>query len=448
MNKQVGITDTTLRDAQQSLLAARLKTEDMLPIAEKMDQIGFESMEVWGGATFDTCLRFLNEDPWERLDKIRQVVKRTKLQMLLRGQNLVGYKHFADDAVEEFVKKASAHGIDIFRVFDALNDIRNLQKAMEAAKKEKRHVQAAVCYTVSPVHDLGFFLKLVKDLVDLGADSICIKDMAGLLKPYTAHALVGVLKENIKVPIQIHSHYTSGMASMMYLKAIEAGADVIDTAISSMALGTSQPATETMIAVLANTPFETGIDLSSLQEVADYFKQIRTKYKEFDVNSPGVDPHTILYQVPGGMISNFISQLKQQNALDRLPEVLEEMPRVREDLGYPPLVTPTSQIVGGQALINVLAGRYQMVTHELKAYMMGHYGAAPGPVNKLLQEQICGDEIPMTGRPADNIEPQLEQARTEMGSLLHKEEDVLSYVMFPQTAAEFLGDRYKAAAQQ
>lgn len=445
MNKQVGITDTTFRDGQQSLLAARLKTEDMLPIAEKMDQIGFYSMEVWGGATFDTCLRFLNEDPWERLDKIRQVVKKTKLQMLLRGQNIVGYKHFADDVVEEFVKKASAHGIDIFRIFDALNDIRNLRTAVEAAKKENRHVQAAVCYTVSPVHDLGFFLKLARDLVDLGADSICIKDMAGILKPYTAHALVGVLKENIKVPIQIHSHYTSGMASMMYLKAIEAGADVIDTAISSMALGSSQPATETMVAVLANTPFETEIDLSGLEEVADYFKQIRAKYKEFDVNSPGVDPHTILYQVPGGMISNFISQLKQQNALDKLPEVLAEIPRVREDLGYPPLVTPTSQIVGSQAVINTLVGRYEMMTHELRAYLQGQYGAAPGPLNEVLLKKALGDQKPMNGRPADYIKPQLEQARKEMGVLRQKEEDVLSYVMFPQIAAQFFQDRLKVA---
>lgn len=442
--RKVGITDTTWRDGHQSLLATRMKTEDMLPIAKKMDEIGFYSMEVWGGATFDTCMRFLNEDPWERLDKIKQVLKKTKTQMLLRGQNLVGYKHYADDVVEEFVKKAVAHGMDIFRIFDAMNDVRNLQKAMEVAKKEGAHVQATISYTISPVHDLQYFLKLAGQLVDMGADSLCIKDMAGLLKPYAAYELVSALKKAYDIPIQMHTHYTSGMASMMYLKAIEAGAEVIDTAISSLAMGTSQPSTEAMVATLEGTPYDTGLNLEALAEVAAYFKEVRQKYKEFDVYKGSVDTNVLLYQVPGGMLSNFISQLQQQNALDKLPAVLEEIPRVRKDLGYPPLVTPTSQIVGTQAMLNVLMGRYKMVTNEVKNYLRGLYGATPAPVNEELRKQIIGEEKPITGRPADYIEPQLEQARKEIGIYLQKEEDVLSYVLFPQVAKKFLEERYAA----
>ncbi|MBZ4654237.1 MAG: Conserved carboxylase region [Peptococcaceae bacterium] len=442
--RRVGITDTTLRDGHQSLLATRMKTEHMLPIAEKMDEIGFHSMEVWGGATFDTCMRFLNEDPWERLDKIRKVLKKTKIQMLLRGQNLVGYKHYADDVVVEFVKKAAAHGMDIFRIFDAMNDVRNLAKAMEVAKKEGAHVQATICYTTSPVHNMEYFLKMAQDLVDLGADSFCIKDMAGILQPYAAFELVSALKKKFDLPVQMHTHYTSGMAAMMYMKAVEAGADVIDTAISTLALGTSQPATETMVATFADTPYDTGLNLVALSEIAEYFKEIRKKYKDFDVYSGGVDTNVLIYQIPGGMLSNFISQLQQQNALHRLPEVLAELPRVREDMGYPPLVTPTSQIVGAQAVLNVLMGRYKMVTNEVRAYMKGLYGATPGPVNEEIRKQIIGEEKPITGRPADHIEPQLEQARKEIGIYLQKEEDVLSYVLFPQVAKKFLEERYAA----
>ncbi len=441
---RVGITDTTLRDGHQSLLATRMKTEHMLPIAEKMDEIGFYSMEVWGGATFDTCMRFLNEDPWERLDKIRKALKKTKIQMLLRGQNLVGYKHYADDVVVEFVKKAAAHGMDIFRIFDAMNDVRNLAKAMEVAKKEGAHVQATICYTTSPVHNMEYFLKMAQDLVDLGADSFCIKDMAGILQPYAAFELVSALKKKFDLPVQMHSHYTSGMAAMMYMKAVEAGADVIDTAISTLALGTSQPATETMVATFADTPYDTGLNLVALSEIAEYFKEIRKKYKEFDVYTGGVDTNVLIYQIPGGMLSNFISQLQQQNALHRLPEVLAELPRVRKDMGYPPLVTPTSQIVGAQAVLNVLMGRYKMVTNEVRAYMKGLYGATPGPVNEEIRKQIIGEEKPITGRPADHIEPQLEQARKEIGIYLQKEEDVLSYVLFPQVAKKFLEERYAA----
>lgn len=443
--RRIGITDTTLRDSHQSLLATRMKTEDMLPIAEKMDQIGFYSMEVWGGATFDTCMRFLNEDPWERLDKIRKALKKTKIQMLLRGQNLVGYKHYADDVAEDFIKKSVAHGMDIFRIFDAMNDVRNLSKAMEVAKKEGAHVQATMSYTISPVHNLEYYLDMCTKLVDMGADSLCIKDMAGILKPYAAFELVKELKKKFKkMPVQLHTHYTSGMASMMYLKAIEAGADVIDTAISSMALGTSQPAAEPMVASLADTPYDTGLDLTALTEIAEYFKEIRMKYKEFDVYKTPVDTNVLLYQVPGGMLSNFITQLQQQNALHRLPEVLAEVPLVREDMGYPPLVTPTSQIVGTQAVMNVLMGRYKMVTNEVKAYMKGLYGATPAPVNEKIRRQIIGDEEPITGRPADYIEPQMEQAKRDIGIYYQKEEDVLSYVLFPQVAKKFLEERYAA----
>lgn len=444
--RQIGITDTTWRDAHQSLLATRMKTEDMLPIAQRMDEAGFYSMEVWGGATFDTCMRFLNEDPWERLMKVRKAVKKTKIQMLLRGQNLVGYKHYADDVVEEFVKKAVAYGLDIIRIFDAMNDVRNLEKAMEVAKKEGAHIQATICYTISPVHNLGYFLKMAQDLIDMGADSFCIKDMAGILKPYSACELVGEIKKKYPaVPLQMHTHYTSGMASMMYMKAIEAGADVIDTAISAMALGTSQPPTESMVAALAGTPYDTGLDLELLNEIAECFKTVRRKYKQYDVYTPWVDTNVLLYQIPGGMLSNFITQLQQQNALDKLPEVLAEVPRVREDLGYPPLVTPTSQIVGTQAVMNVLLGeRYKMVTNEVRAYLKGLYGATPGPVNEEVRKMIIRDEEIITGRPADYIEPQMEQAKKEIGIYQQKEEDAISYAIFPQVAKQFLEERYAA----
>lgn len=441
LTRRVGITDTTLRDGHQSLLATRMKFEDMEPILKTLDEIGFHSLEVWGGATFDTCMRFLSEDPWERLDKIKSSLKNTKIQMLLRGQNLVGYRHYADDVVEEFIKKAAAHGMDIFRVFDALNDVRNMGKAIEVAKKEGAHVQAAFSYTLSPVHNLEYYMTMARKLVNLGVDSLCIKDMAGILKPFDAMELITELKREFELPIQIHAHYTSGMASMTYLKAIEAGADVIDTAISSLALGTSQPATETMVASLQDTPYDTGINLQALSEVANYFKEVRKKYQEFDVYSGTVDTKVLLYQIPGGMLSNFISQLQQQDAEDRLPEVLEEVPRVRADLGYPPLVTPSSQIVGSQALLNVLLGRYKMVTTEVRSYLKGMYGTTPGPVNEEIRKKILRDEEPITCRPADILEPELTKAREELGDLARKEEDVLSFVIFPQVAKQFFEHR-------
>ncbi|MGE5486153.1 MAG: oxaloacetate decarboxylase subunit alpha [Ignavibacteriales bacterium] len=440
--KPVRITDTTLRDAHQSLLATRMKTADMLPIAEKMDAVGFHSLEVWGGATYDTCMRFLNEDPWERLRAIRAAFKKTKLQMLLRGQNLVGYKHYADDVVEEFVKRAVANGIDIMRIFDALNDVRNLEKAMEVSKREGAHVQATVCYTISPVHNVEHYVERAKVLVGMGADSICIKDMAGILYPTDAYEIVKRIREELGVPVQLHCHYTSGMASMSYLKAIEAGCDVIDCAISSMALSTSQPPVETMVAALGGTTYDTGLNLELLSDIADYFRGVRKNYAEFDLASPTVDTNVLRYQIPGGMISNFISQLGQQDALDRLRDVLEEVPRVRRDLGYPPLVTPSSQIVGTQAVFNILAGeRYKMVTNEVKAYMRGLYGNPPAPVDEAVRKKIIGDEQPVTGRPADHIEPALEQAKKESAAYAESMEDVLLYALFPQVALKFLQER-------
>ena len=436
---KVGITDTTLRDAHQSLLATRMRTEHMLPIAEKMDKMGFHSLEVWGGATFDTCMRFLGEDPWERLRALRKAFKNTKLQMLLRGQNLVGYKHYADDVVEAFVEKAAENGIDIFRIFDALNDTRNMEKAMQEVKKNNKHVQAAISYTIGPIYDLKYYVDLAKKLKNLGADSICIKDMAGILTPYFAYDLVKELKKETKLPIQMHTHYTSGMGAMMYLKAIEAGADVVDTANSAMAMGTSQPATETMIATLNDAGYDTGMNLDSVSEATEYFKETRKKYTLFDVYKGGVDVNVLRYQVPGGMLSNFISQLSQQNALDKLEDVLLEVPRVRADMGFPPLVTPSSQIVGSQAVFNVLMGeRYKMVTNEVKNYMKGLYGQPPGKVNEEIRKQIIGDFEPITGRPADLLEPQLETAKQEIGELAKTTEDLLLYIMFPQVGKPFL----------
>jgi len=443
--RPVGITDTTLRDGHQSLLATRMKLEDMLPIAEKMDQVGFHSLEVWGGATFDTCLRFLNEDPWERLRALRRAFKRTKLQMLLRGQNLVGYKHYPDDVVEAFVKKAVENGIDILRIFDALNDVRNMEKAMAVGKKAGAQIQGTISYTISPVHSVPHYVKMARSLADLGADSICIKDMAGILTPTAAVDLITELKKEVRLPVQVHAHYTSGMASMTYLKAIEAGADVIDTAMSPLAMGTSQPATETMVATLAGTRYDTGLDLGLLSEIAGYFKEVRTKYREFDVAGGMVDVNVLVYQIPGGMISNFISQLQQQNAIDKLSQVLEEVPRVRQDLGYPPLVTPTSQIVGSQAVINVLMGeRYKMATNEVKAYVRGLYGRPPGKVDPAVRKKIIGDEKPITHRPADDIPPGLAEAKKEVAPLMEKEEDVLSYALFPPIAKKFFEERMAA----
>ena len=437
----IKITETALRDAHQSLIATRMTTEEMLPIVDKLDKVGYHSLECWGGATFDSCLRFLNEDPWERLRKIKSRAKNTKLQMLLRGQNILGYKHYADDVVDYFVQKAVANGMDIIRIFDALNDPRNLERAMKACKKEGGHAQGTVCYTISPFHDLEQFVKDAKGLVEAGADSICIKDMAGLLLPYSAYELVKAIKENVKVPIQLHTHYTSGVASMTYLKAIEAGCDVVDCAISPLSMGTAQPPTEPLVASLQGTEHDTGYNLELLSEIANYFKPLREKYLASGLLNPkvmGVDINTLIYQVPGGMLSNLVSQLKQAGKEDQLEEVLAEVPKVREDFGYPPLVTPTSQIVGTQAVMNVISGeRYKLVPKESKALVKGEYGKTPAPIPKEIAKKILGDEEQITCRPADLIEPELDKIRNEMKEYLEQDEDVLSYALFPPVAKKF-----------
>ena len=447
MANPVKITETILRDAHQSLVATRMTTEEILPIVEKLDQIGYHSLEAWGGATFDSCLRFLNEDPWERLRKIKDKAKNTPLQMLFRGQNILGYRHYADDVVEYFVQKSIANGIDILRIFDALNDVRNLECAIKACQKEKGHVQATVCYTISPVHNIESFVKMGKQLESMGADSICIKDMAGLLLPYTAYDLVKAMKEAVKIPIQLHTHYTSGVAAMTYMKAIEAGVDVVDCAMSPLALGTSQPPTEPLVAALQGTPYDTGIDLNKLTEITDYFKPLREKYIESGLLSTkvmGVDVNTLQYQVPGGMLSNLVSQLKQQGREDKFEEVLKEVPRVREDLGFPPLVTPSSQIVGTQAVLNVLMGeRYKMVSKESKGLLRGEYGQVPGKVNEEVRKKAIGDDEVITCRPADLIEPEMDKYREEAKDLARSEEDVLSYALFPQVAEKFFASRDK-----
>ena len=441
MSKTIKICDCTLRDGQQSLIATRMRIEDMLPILSKMDEIGFGAMEVWGGATFDSRLRFLKEDPWERLRKFRSVLKNTKLQMLLRGQNILGYKHYADDVVESFVRKSIENGIDIIRIFDALNDARNLETAVKATKAENAHAQLAISYTLSDVHTLEYYVDLAKRYENLGADSICIKDMAGLLLPKPAYDLVKAIKEEVNVPIEVHSHYTSGVASMTYLKAIEAGADIIDTDMSPLSMGTAQPATEVMVAALQGTDYDTNLNLSSLKEITDYFKPIR----EEDIKSGllntkmlGVDISTLIYQVPGGMLSNLVSQLKNANAEDKYDAVLAEIPKVRADLGYPPLVTPSSQIVGTQAVLNVLMGeRYKMVPKETKDIVRGMYGQTPVPISEEIRKKIIGDEEPITCRPADLIEPEMAKFEAEMKDYKLQEEDVLSYALFPQQAMDY-----------
>ncbi|MCL2678416.1 MAG: pyruvate carboxylase subunit B [Clostridiales bacterium] len=446
--KKIGICDTTFRDAHQSLLATRLTTADILQLAAEMDKVGFAAMEVWGGATFDSCMRFLNEDPWERLRQIRAAMPNTKLQMLLRGQNLVGYRHYADDVVDLFVEKALENGIDIIRVFDALNDPRNVQRAFAAAKKAGGEVQGALSYTNSPVHNLEYFANLALTYKDMGADSLCIKDMAGILHPYDAFELVSLIKQKTGLPLSLHSHYTSGMAAMTYLKAVEAGADVLDCALSSVALSTSQPAGETIAASLLGTPYDTGLDLEQLARLSEKMKQIRLRYKAHDVADPRVDVNVLLYQMPGGMISNFISQLQQSNALDKLPAVLDEVPWVRRELGYPPLVTPTSQIVGTQAVLNVLGGeRYKMASNETKSYLRGEYGASPAPVDGEIRRKVIGGAEIVTVRPADLLPPQLGQAKEEAGDLLESPEDLLSYCIFPQVSKKFFEDRRAAHAE-
>ncbi|HOG45788.1 MAG TPA: oxaloacetate decarboxylase subunit alpha [Anaerolineae bacterium] len=442
MSQAVKITDTCLRDAHQSLLATRMRTEHMLPIAEKLDCVGYHSLEAWGGATFDSCMRFLGEDPWERLRALRSALPNTPIQMLLRGQNILGYRHYPDDIVERFVTLAKKNGVDIFRIFDALNDVRNMAWAMQVTKRVGGHVQAAICYTISPVHSLDAFVQTAKELAALGADSICIKDMAGLLAPYPAYELVRRLKAEVGLPIQVHTHYTSGMGTATYLKAIEAGADIVDTAISTVALGTSQPPTETLVYTLQGGERDTGLDLKLLSEIATYFARARGEYAKYESGLPGVDVNVLMYQIPGGMLSNLVSQLRQQGAEDRYSDVLAEMPRVRADLGYPPLVTTTSQIVGTQATFNVLSGgRYQVVSQEVKNYVRGLYGRPPGEISPELKKLVLGEERPIQARPADLLEPGYEKARDEIGDLAQSEEDIIAYALFPQVAHEFFERR-------
>ena len=439
---QVYITDTVLRDAHQSIIATRMRTEDMLPICSKLDAIGFWSLEVWGGATFDACVRFLKEDPWERLRLLRAALPKTRLQMLLRGQNLLGYRHYSDDVVRHFVQRAAENGMDVFRVFDALNDLRNLTVSIEAVKKAGKHAQGTICYTVSPVHTIGSFVAQAKELAAMGCDSIAIKDMASLLTPMVAADLVKAMVDAVDLPVHLHSHSTSGLAEMCHLKAIENGCRHIDTAISSLGGGTSHSPTESMVAALRGTEYDTGLDLEGLQEIGMYFYTVRKKYHQFESDYTGVDTRVQVNQVPGGMMSNLANQLKEQSALNRMSEVLAEIPRVRADLGFPPLVTPTSQIVGTQAVLNVLTGkRYQNMTNEVKRYLQGGYGKSPAPVDAILQQQAIGREDVIDCRPADLIPPEMDRLRSEISELAKCEEDVLTYAMFPEIGRQFLEQR-------
>lgn len=442
---KVNITETVLRDAHQSLIATRMSIDEMLPILSTMDKIGYYSCEVWGGATFDSCLRFLHEDPWERLRTIRKEMPNTKLQMLFRGQNMLGYRHYADDVLEYFVQKTVANGIDIIRIFDALNDIRNLETSVKAAKKEGAHAQIAISYTLGDVFTDEYYVDYAKRIEAIGADSICIKDMAALLTPYETEKLVKAIKSAVKIPVQLHTHYTSGLASMCLLKGVEAGVDAIDTAMSPLALGTSHAPTESMVAALQGTEYDTGLDLVKLNEVRDYFMTLRQKYLDNGLLDPkmlATDANALIYQVPGGMLSNLLSQLKQAGKEDQLTEVLQEVPRVRKDSGYPPLVTPTSQIVGTQAVFNVIMGeRYKTVTKEFKGLVKGEYGKTPVEIDPEFQKKILGDEKPITCRPADLIEPELEKLRKECAEWIEQDEDVLSYAQFPKVAPKFFEER-------
>lgn len=443
--KKIRFTETVLRDGQQSLIATRMPTSDMLPILKTMDQAGYAALEMWGGATFDSCIRFLNEDPWERLRKIRAEVKHTKLQMLLRGQNLLGYKNYADDVVEEFVEKSIKNGIDIIRVFDALNDTRNLQTSINAVKKAGGHCQTAISYTTSDIHTVDYFVKLAKEMSDIGADSICIKDMAGVLTPETGFELISRIKDTLTIPVEVHTHATSGIAEMTYLKVAEAGADIIDTAISSFAGGTSQPATESMAMALETLGFDTGLELGKLTEIANHFNPVRDRFRAAGVLNPkvkDVEPKTLVYQVPGGMLSNLLSQLTEQGLADKYDQVLAEVPKVRADLGYPPLVTPLSQMVGTQSLMNVISGeRYKLVPTEIKDYVKGLYGRAPAPIRAEMRTKIIGDEPVITVRPADLLAPQLPQFQKEIAEYAKTPEDVLTYALFPKQGRDFLGRR-------
>jgi len=445
MVKKIGITETVLRDAHQSLIATRMPIEDMLPILGKLDQVGFHSLECWGGATFDSCLRFLNEDPWERLRTLRKNCPNTKLQMLFRGQNMLGYRHYADDVLEYFVQRTAANGIDIIRIFDALNDIKNLTVAIKAAKKEGAHAQVAISYTTGPIFTHEYYVDYAKKIEETGADSICLKDMAALLTPYETYDLVKALKQAVKIPIQLHTHYTSGLASMCELKAVEAGVDYLDTAMSPLALGTSHTPTESMVAALQGTEYDTGLDLVLLNEIRDYFMTIREKYIKSGLLDPkmlATDTNALVYQVPGGMLSNLLSQLKQAGKADKLVDVLQEVPRVRQDSGYPPLVTPTSQIVGTQAVYNVITGeRYKMCTNEFKDLVAGKYGTTPIPIDDAFVKKIIGDAPRVTCRPADLLKPELETLRKECAQWTEQEEDVLSYAQFPKVATDFFKKR-------
>ena len=437
--RKIGITETALRDAHQSIMATRLRTEDMIPVAERMDEVGYHSLEVWGGATFDTCMRFLEEDPWERLRALRKRFRKTRLQMLLRGQNIVGYRHYADDVVREFVKRAVGNGLDIIRVFDALNDLRNMEVAADQVKKEGAHLQMSLSYTISPMHTLEAFADMSLKMKKMCADSICIKDMAGLLGPVQAHKLVKAVKRKTSLPVQVHSHYTSGMAAMAYYASVLAGADVVDCAISPFAMGTSQPATETMVAALTGKDLETGITLEKLIPVSEYFKELREKYSKLIMGLEGVDINVLVYQIPGGMYSNLVSQLKEQDSLHRLQDVLREVPKVRKEMGYPPLVTPTSQLVGTQATLNVLMGeRWKMVSKEVRQYFLGYYGTPPGPLDKEVQKKVIGEERPITCRPGEVLKPELPGVYKTMGDWITQPEDALSYALFPAVAKDFL----------
>ena len=439
---KIHITELVLRDGHQSMIATRLRTDDMLPICSKLDAIGFWSIEAWGGATFDACVRFLKEDPWERLSKLRKALPNSQINMLLRGQNLLGYRHYSDDVVHAFVQKSANNGVDVFRIFDALNDVRNLREAIIAVKKVKKHAIGTLSYTTSPVHDNAYFVRMAKQLEEMGADSIGIKDMAGLLTPQVAGELVKSLKAAVSLPIHVHSHATSGLASMVMLKSVENGASIIDTCNSSFAEGASHPSTESIVAALQGTPFDTGINLAKLQEITAYFREVRKKYWQYESEFTGVDTRVLVNQVPGGMISNLSNQLKEQNALDKMDAVLLEIPRVREDLGYPPLVTPTSQIVGTQAVLNVMTGaRYKSVTNEVKNYFLGQYGQSPAPVNAQVKQQAVGDATVITCRPADLLEPEMAKLQNEAERFAQSEEDVLTYAMFPDIGKTFLQER-------
>ena len=445
------ITETALRDGHQSLMATRLKTDEIIPILETMDKVGYHSMEVWGGATFDSCIRFLNEDPWERLRLIRKHVKNTKLQMLLRGQNLLGYRHYGDDTVDRFIELSIKNGIDIIRVFDALNDVRNLEQSMKAIQKYNGHCQVAISYTTSPVHTTEYYIELIKTVEKMGADSICIKDMAGVLTPYNAYDLVKKVKAATTLPIELHTHCTGGIAEMTYMKAVEAGVDIIDTAISPLSGGTSQPPTESMVVSISEMDRNPELNMDALLEVAEYFKPIRDKYMEEKILDPKVlltDPQTLKYQVPGGMLSNLLSQLKQQGAESKYEEVLNEVPRVRKELGYPPLVTPLSQMVGTQAVFNVLTGqRYKIVPKEIKDYVKGLYGQAPAELDPEVKKLIIGDEEVITVRPADLIGNELETIKDEVKDLAQNDEDVLAYALFPQIAPKYLESKYNKSTE-